>query len=520
MTSGLGTRLAIVVVSLALAGADSSQGYIPKDLDDALVELDKLVKPADKEKIRKSDTSPTDLHRGLGMSLRNTWGLWADSRLAKHFNGLGIFHPDDMSAIIIESYARRLRGKPLGLEGQVAFYQRYWAEAQATQDRETNRANDAKRRLGKLMLGIAVRDAGAPVLRLPNLSRAGQLRVRYAAPFGRSYLLAARRTLDWRKDDAWYTEPYLLDVEAKTLRRVRVPELERIENAVVIGGRLFVHGFKGNAESLWATRANERDRLPLPPGDGWLRLGTGDANLVALRSNAAYLLKGGKWEKSFESKESLPRVAVPPLVDRGQRLYLRDEGRGEDDKRLWWLDRGQAAPESFDQAVGLVGSQGPRWEFVWSYGFDAAHDLWLAAGSSIGPRSLVRWNAKEGYRVALMNGRPTFDGELLGPLGGDASALDITYVGPRKNGALLLAGNSGLFELREGVLTAIVRFENTAQLVPTPDGELHWDFDPATVLELDGGRFLLCSHWDGVFLVEPRKGGGFTFTQFDDPLPQ
>jgi len=62
----------------------------------------------------------------FGWFLRNKWGLWGGSRLAMHFNGLGISHPDDMSGIIIDSYKRHLRNEPIGLREQIKKYQNFW----------------------------------------------------------------------------------------------------------------------------------------------------------------------------------------------------------------------------------------------------------------------------------------------------------------------------------------------------------------------------------------------------------
>ena len=65
-------------------------------------------------------------HFGIGMWLRNNWRLWGDSRLSKYFNDLGIFHPDDMSGIILTSYHRYLLGQDIKLEEQVNYYKEYW----------------------------------------------------------------------------------------------------------------------------------------------------------------------------------------------------------------------------------------------------------------------------------------------------------------------------------------------------------------------------------------------------------
>ncbi len=101
--------------------------YIPKDLDDCFVQLKKLLKPQDLEKMKSgTEDDMIQYHLGLGMWMRSNWGLWAGSRLAEWFNIQGITHPDDMSAIILDSFWRHLNKKPIELEEQVKYYQDYW----------------------------------------------------------------------------------------------------------------------------------------------------------------------------------------------------------------------------------------------------------------------------------------------------------------------------------------------------------------------------------------------------------
>lgn len=86
--------------------------YIPENLSDCFSELDKLISEDDKEMIHNGDIEPSELHHTLGMSLRNGWDLWGNSRLVKYFHELGIYHPDDMSGIILDSYVNYLKGEP------------------------------------------------------------------------------------------------------------------------------------------------------------------------------------------------------------------------------------------------------------------------------------------------------------------------------------------------------------------------------------------------------------------------
>lgn len=94
--------------------------YIPKDLEDCLSELDKIMSEKDQEEFRQSN--PISYHLGFGRHLRNRWGLWTSSRLQEYFLDLGVTHPDNMSGIILDSYHRHLNGKEINLNKQLNQY--------------------------------------------------------------------------------------------------------------------------------------------------------------------------------------------------------------------------------------------------------------------------------------------------------------------------------------------------------------------------------------------------------------
>src|ERR1044072_28190 len=101
--------------------------YIPANLEDTFGELKKMLHPELlKEMQESSEEGMIEYHMGLGLWMRNNWKLWAGSRLSEYFNGIGIFHPDDMSGIILTSFWRHLHSQPLKLEEQVSRYQKYW----------------------------------------------------------------------------------------------------------------------------------------------------------------------------------------------------------------------------------------------------------------------------------------------------------------------------------------------------------------------------------------------------------
>ena|ERR1035441_2732592 len=96
----------------------------PKNLDGAVTALDEHLSPWEKTCIKDN---PNRQHFGIGMYLRNYWGLWHHSDLAVWFrNNYQIVHPDDMSGIILDRYSAYLNGKEFDIWAEVNEYHEYW----------------------------------------------------------------------------------------------------------------------------------------------------------------------------------------------------------------------------------------------------------------------------------------------------------------------------------------------------------------------------------------------------------
>lgn len=90
--------------------------YIPKNLYESLTELDKILNFENKKQLIESkDSWQFNSHMGgLGMWIRNNWGINGGSRLLKYFNdrniGKEMFGNDEISGVIIEQYILWLKG--------------------------------------------------------------------------------------------------------------------------------------------------------------------------------------------------------------------------------------------------------------------------------------------------------------------------------------------------------------------------------------------------------------------------
>ena len=87
--------------------------YIPANLLECLVELDKQLSEIDKQEMQALPKREDMIryHHSLGMWMRNTWGLWGGSRLQKYFTDRKISHPDEMSSVVLYHYHDWLNGK-------------------------------------------------------------------------------------------------------------------------------------------------------------------------------------------------------------------------------------------------------------------------------------------------------------------------------------------------------------------------------------------------------------------------
>lgn len=98
--------------------------YIPKNLDDALLQLDKLISAESKQKILAipEDSVCMALHNRLGQWMITNWGFYGGSRISHYLRSAGITYPDDMADFLIMAFHRKLNGKPVGIkELAIAF---------------------------------------------------------------------------------------------------------------------------------------------------------------------------------------------------------------------------------------------------------------------------------------------------------------------------------------------------------------------------------------------------------------
>jgi len=99
--------------------------YIPIDVDEAMVELDRLSDEAGRSKFLETDedNAARVLIKGLGRWMIVNWNFYDGSRLSHYLKEMGVSHPNDMAKFLIVSYHRYLRGAEQEYAARAKIYE-------------------------------------------------------------------------------------------------------------------------------------------------------------------------------------------------------------------------------------------------------------------------------------------------------------------------------------------------------------------------------------------------------------
>jgi hypothetical protein len=98
--------------------------YIPRNLDDALTQLDQLISQEAKIKMKAvpEDSVCRFLHGRLGQWMIINWSFYEGSRLSHYLRSAGITYPDDMADFLILAYHKRLNAQPVVVKDLVVYF--------------------------------------------------------------------------------------------------------------------------------------------------------------------------------------------------------------------------------------------------------------------------------------------------------------------------------------------------------------------------------------------------------------
>ena len=124
--------------------------YIPKNLEDALLHLDKIVSPESQEKFRAipEDSVCLLMHNRLGNWIILNWGFYGGSRLSHYLRSAGVTFPDDMADFIILAYHRKLNGKPYTIKELAVYFREKRKKEREVEIKQGKIIHEEKRKRG------------------------------------------------------------------------------------------------------------------------------------------------------------------------------------------------------------------------------------------------------------------------------------------------------------------------------------------------------------------------------------
>lgn len=98
--------------------------YIPKDMADAFVQLNKLIDKTSQAKFQSMPEADAakKLQYSFGRWLIHNWGFYGGSRYSHYIKSLGIHHPEEMASFTMTMYHRYLNKKKLDIRGYMTDF--------------------------------------------------------------------------------------------------------------------------------------------------------------------------------------------------------------------------------------------------------------------------------------------------------------------------------------------------------------------------------------------------------------
>ncbi len=546
------------------------QKKIPTTLAEAHAELERTLSPEELARIdaMASERDMIQYHMGLGAGIRNSWGLWSGGPLAKHMQELGFTHPDNMSGVILATFWCKRHGEDFRLEEKAANSKRSMEIARELQEEEASRVRKGNAAIQNMMMGLRFEKRDVPVVRIPTQRG---LSVRFMCPFRGGVFLAAycqgrmrqgpvvtegyyvdpasgevrrRPEVDgdvargfyygadgesrkMKPGDDFYTLGFHLDLKDRRIHRICVAEVNEVYAVVVAGDRAWFAGLTNGKAVLVGVGARDRVTVPLPLEDEIPDLGLDGQSLLAVYAKTIYRLTERNWQLVHSGDILLPRSGLPPQRH-GNMVFLRDEGRMETHKSLWWLTMGEqlhlrllasdtglfepivrSSPQSTE--IRLIGP--PDWGDASSYCVTSNGDLWACVANG----SFLLRRSKDGrYSIAIANNSVQFREETIDRKKADRG-LRVSAITALPDDSLLLAGLTGLYRLKGNELVQELAFARGETTNDSGRAVRDWGWDLTNVLQLDDQSYLIGSDsWGAVYLIRKGDDGQWSCLPVDD----
>ncbi len=488
-----------------------SYGQKPTNLEESNSYFDKDLNTKDKKYIKSLTRDHlSELHFTLGLNIRNIW-IYGDRNpgLVNYFHDLGLYHPDDISGIIIKSYWSYLNNNDFDLKNEIKIYKDYWEEAIEIKKKNKENIDNTERKLFNAFIDINYKNVNPPLITLPQNKTGNQVFSDEFIKYRNGYIINSISTYpnDGQTLGINYKYHYV-DLKTSKLFKLNFNGLDTVESVAVIDSTLYICGTKSN--NLKILKHDGTKILPISlnvldndtkelSSDSWTKLGVFGGKLFALQTNGLYMLNGNAWQlinkfnlieyfsKYYPSLK--PIMPTENIVISNNKLYFLQEVLQSRDCELFEIDLRTNTINEFWQKELLIDNYKKE---VNSYSL-LGNDTLFVAAQRLG-EALLLSEQKNSMTVYLLDNKVKTD--VSGKF-----KIKVRKAF-KSNDKLLLIADNGLFELKNNEIIPIAFFENTEQLIRDGKYNIHFNFKPRSFAILGEDKYLIGGQFGGLYVID------------------
>jgi len=487
-----------LVLLLAISSPSVLFAQKPENLDQCHQFLDGKLSAS--EKVDYQNSKLDDLskyHMGLGLYMRNNWIRGARSpKLVSFFGDLGLFHPDDISSVIIDSYWHYLNKSEYDLSADIVFYQEYWENAKKEEAiREANMLS-SDNLIAISTIPLQINNSEFSSVTIPYFKH--HIWPNEFTKYKNGFIINDVTTTPGRPTTVIKYQYYYLDLKSKKIAQVNIPNFDTIWSIIVHDNHLIISGLKNNKTTVFSV-SQDGVMLAYPPlkdgpkstnQDKWAMLAYRENELICLQKQQISILKNNQWEvachydlSAFNKANHIaPYTAIIP----SQNIIVKDN-------KVHFFQEVKQSPNCHFLSVDI--ETGALDEF-WTR--NGINDNWSKNASS------YRLNENQEMVICPRRGRHNLiieSGDTIatwinsGEIKDDSTRLLVDPVSTINfQNSMLVFAEQGIFSIKNNTITQMLEFNNSTRR--------RSEFEPRAIAEIDQQHILMGGNFGGIGIVD------------------
>jgi hypothetical protein len=506
-------RYLIIIIYLLFQFIYITFSEIPKTLDECNTNLDTILDKMEIENIRNmKEDSLITLHFGLGLYIRNNW-IRGNSKneLIEYFEKKEIFHPDDISFIIINNYWHYLHHLTYNLENDIARVKKNWQEIIINDVENKINQENTENYLKDKMIEIEFINKDVPFIQFPSRKNDPLEFCNDIIQYKDGFIINSISTQPGVDIEVDYNFFYF-DFNRNILYKISTSEFDLIESIIIHNEVLYASGKKNGKTHIIQYKDLVVKKIPNTihntkneiGKDSWVKLAIFDTELFAFEKNKLSVLKENRWLPKVEfnidsflvsNKCEIRESVIPTENIRIQdKLYFIQEILQGRDCLLLSLDI--KSNNGLSEIFTKYNLKDNYQKIIDNYYLTTDNSV-LITGTCIGENMLLE-EINNDLKVYIYQEK--FKSKLF-------NDIQITpKLAFKEDSVICLICDNGIFKIENNKLIPILRYQIIEELIPTGDGHFyHFTFQPRSLIKISENKYIIGGLYGGIYLFDLKN---------------